>query len=187
MAGIIILCIQSPPAPCPRLGSITAWLGTAPINLFTRYSARVATVAHVARDQLRMALPLPVLPPPPAATSRERGPCEHRKKQFGVLGIFGNTNAMLIYIKKIYTFIYINNSLLFVLYQQSIVSYRTYFISSRIREGDDRDGKKTWICIKGRQSDLVIDFWLANPGRLVSRACNGAESGSVHIIRYTAK
>ena len=63
----------------------------------------------------------------------------------------------------------------------------TYFISSRIRGGDDRDGRKTWICIKGRQSDLVIDFWLANPGRLVSRACNGAESGSVHIIRYTAK
>ena len=36
--------------------------------------------------------------PASAATSRERGPCEHRKKQFGVLGIFGNTNAMLIYI-----------------------------------------------------------------------------------------
>ena len=54
-------------------------------------------------------------------------------------------------------------------------------------EGGDRDGRKTWICIKGRQSDLVIDFWLANPGSLVSRACNGAESGSVHIIRYTAK
>ena len=70
MAGIIILCIQNPPAPCPRRGSITAWLSTAPINLFTRYSARGATVPHVARDQLRMALPLPVLPPPPPA---ERG------------------------------------------------------------------------------------------------------------------
>ena len=67
MAGIIILCIQNPPAPCPRLGSITAWRSTAPINLFTRYSARGATVPHVARDQLRMALPLPVLPPPPPA------------------------------------------------------------------------------------------------------------------------
>ena len=33
----------------------------------------------------------------------------------------------------------------------------------------------------------IIDFWLANPGCLVSRACNGAESGSVHIIHYTAK
>ena len=36
--------------------------------------------------------------PASATTSRERGPCEHRKKQFGVLGIFGNTNAVLIYI-----------------------------------------------------------------------------------------
>ena len=33
----------------------------------------------------------------------------------------------------------------------------------------------------------IIDFWPANPGCLVSRACNGAESGSVHIIHYTAK
>ena len=43
--------------------------------------------------------------PASAATSRERGPCEHRKKQFGVLGIFGNTNAVLIYIN-IHLFVY---------------------------------------------------------------------------------
>ena len=97
--------------------------------------------------------------PAPATTSRERGPCKHRKKQFGVLGIFGNTNAVLIYINihlSISTTISVTICRIFIV----PTIYLLHFITSRISNRRiEIEGDIDWRprSVQERPSDS--DYW----------------------------
>ena len=95
VAGVIILCIQNTSSVSPAgLHYSVAQHGPdqSVYTLLRTWRHCAARGAWSAQDGTSASGPAS------AATSRQRGPCEHRKKQFGVLGIFGNTNAVLIYI-----------------------------------------------------------------------------------------